>query len=434
MQLLHHVRHLRTRLRLERRTLRFRLTVLYGSLFLLAGAALLAITNVLVGQSTGDFLFYRSMKGEVFITQKTSMPVKVPSVFVPVPGKGLQVPSAATIVQAEAQVDQLIALANQQHANEQHQLLVGSGIALAIMAVVSIGLGWFVAGRALRPLRTIKTTTRKISASSLHERLALEGPQDEIKELGDTFDGLLGRLETSFEAQRRFVANASHELRTPLTRQRTLVEVALGDREATVASLRASYARVLAAVEQQEGLIEALLTLARSERGLERCEPFDLATIAAEVLRIRRPEIERRGLHLRATLATAGASGDPRLVERLVANLVDNAIRHNVAEGQIQVAAETRQGRAIVVVANSGPIIPPAEVDRLFQPFQRLGADRTGNRDGLGLGLSIVQAIATAHAAELTAYPCPEGGLAIEVRFPDVVSGANGHSLVASAD
>jgi signal transduction histidine kinase len=303
------------------------------------------------------------------------------------------------------------------------QLLVVSGIALAIMSVVAIGLGWLVAGRVLHPLRTITTAVREISASNLHARLALAGPDDELTELGQTFDGLLGRLEAAFEAQRRFVANASHELRTPLARQRTLVEVALGDPEATLDSMRASYARVLAAAEQQERLIEALLTLARSERGLERHEPVDLAAVTDEVLMTRRPEMERHGLHVEAALDHAPIAGDHHLVERLVANLVDNAVGHNVADGRIAISTRTTAGQASLSVANNGPVIPASAVGRLFQPFQRLGAERTGQRDGLGLGLSIVQAIAAAHGATLSARAQPDGGLAVEVRFPACEAG-----------
>jgi signal transduction histidine kinase len=456
---------------MARRTVRFRLTVLYGSLFLVAGAGLLAITYLLVLQSTGDYLFVRGTNSTLVLAQGHSTPRKGPSAaqgatahrtdVTPAQAQaqidrllaqaaqqhtgsrkgpsaylsspdGTVHPTDATLAQAKAQIDRLMAQVSQQHDDELHQLLLMSGIALAIMAVVSIGLGWFVAGRALRPLRTITAAARDISASNLHERLALDGPEDEVKELGDTFDGLLGRLEGSFEAQRRFVANASHELRTPLTRQRTLVEVALGDPEATVDSLRASYGRVLTAVEQQERLIEALLTLARSERGLERREPFDLANLTGEVLLARRSEVERRGLHLQAKLEHATTSGDRRLVERLVANLVDNAARHNVPDGHVKVVAGTKAGRVHLSVANTGPKIPPAEVDRLFQPFRRLGVDRTAQRDGLGLGLSIVQAIATAHGATISAQAQPEGGLAIEVAFPAAATNDPLHEAAAS--
>jgi signal transduction histidine kinase len=288
------------------------------------------------------------------------------------------------------------------------------------MAVASIWLGWLVAGRALRPLRTITNAARDISANNLHRRLALEGPDDDVKQLANTFDDLLGRLEASFDAQRQFVANASHELRTPLTLERTLVEVALADPDATVDSLRATCERVLAAGEQQERLIEALLTLSRSQRGLDHREPFDLAAIAADILETRGPEAEARGLRIVTAVERAEASGDKRLAERLVANLVDNATRHNVPGGRIEVATTGRAGRAILRIANTGPMIRSDDLDRLYQPFQRLDAERNGDQDGLGLGLSIVQAIATAHGATLATKAQREGGLEITVTFPPV--------------
>jgi signal transduction histidine kinase len=313
---------------------------------------------------------------------------------------------------------QLSKLAAQQRTAELNQLLEESGIALAIMAVVSIGLGWLVAGRVLRPLRTITAAARSVSASSLHARLALAGPDDELKELGDTFDGLLARLEAAFGAQRQFVANASHELRTPLARQRTLIEVALADPQPSVTGLQDVCERVLATGEQQERLIEALLTLARSQRGLDRREPVDLAAITDEVVLTRRPETQSRGLTVAAKLGPAPALGDARLAERLVANLFDNAVLHNVAHGSIEVATATQDGHAVLSVSNTGPVIERGEVSRLFQPFQRSGIDRTGGRDGLGLGLSIVGAIAAAHGAWLRANERPGGGLGIQVGFP----------------
>jgi signal transduction histidine kinase len=414
------------RLHLPRRTVRFRLTVLYGGLFLLAGAALLAVTYFLVSHSTGNSLYLNSGGKSVFIEQK----VGGSHFYKPKP----LIPTTVSLAEAQSQIHKLLAQATRQHDDELHQLLITSGVALAIMAVVSIGLGWLVAGRALQPLRTITTAVRDISAGNLHERLALDGPDDELRDLGDTFDALLGRLESSFEAQRRFVANASHELRTPLARQRTLVEVAMSDPEATIESLRASYQRVLTANEDQERLIEALLTLARSERGIERRERFDLATLTGDVLLTRHPEARRRGLRIVATLSSAPTSGDPRLVERLVTNLVDNAVRHNVTQGQVEVMTGTRSGQAVLSVVNSGPVIPSAELDRLFQPFQRLGAERIGHRDGLGLGLSIVQAIAVAHGATLTTGARPEGGLSIDVRFPAIGGGADEPGFSALRD
>jgi signal transduction histidine kinase len=429
------LRVLCSRLRRPRHSVRLRLTLLYCGLFLASGAGLLAITYLLVLRSTANYLFTFNSRTNraLFLATQSNAPIKERGIFFPAQGLRGKPPTAIPPAQAQAQIHQIQAQVAQQHADVLHQLLVQSGIALTIMAVLAIGLGWLVAGRVLGPLRTITAAVRHISASNLHERLALDGPDDEIKELGDTFDGLLGRLESAFEAQRRFVANASHELRTPLTRQRTLVEVALDDPEATLDSLRASYARVLAAVEQQERLIEALLTLARGERGLERRESFDLAAVTAEVLRARSPELQRRALHIDATLTSAATAGDPRLVERLVANLVDNAMRHNVAAGQISVATGTGAGYAMLAVIKSGPVIPAAALARLFQPFQRLGADRTAHRDGMGLGLSIVQAITVAHGATLTVRAQPEGGLAIEVRFPSA-GGAIGHVKRKSTD
>jgi signal transduction histidine kinase len=303
------------------------------------------------------------------------------------------------------------------------QLLIESGIALGIMAVASVGLGWLMAGRVLSPLRTITAAARRISARSLHQRIGMTGPDDELKELGDTFDQLLGRLDASFRAQRQFVANASHELRTPLARQRTLLEVALRDRQATNASLRLACERALVAGEQQERLIAALLTLARGERGLDVFEPFDLGAVAADALAARRDEAQARGLTVTADLGAAPALGDPRLAERLVANLADNAIRYNGPGGLVEITAGRRGDRAFLAVTNTGPVIPPDQLGRLFQPFQRLAEGRRtepgrAEQGGLGLGLAIVSAIAAAHGAALHAATRAAGGLVIEVSFP----------------
>jgi signal transduction histidine kinase len=269
----------------------------------------------------------------------------------------------------------------------------------------------------LRPLHKITSAARDISASNLHERLALEGPDDELTELGDTFDELLSRLESSFQSQRQFVANASHELRTPLTVERALLEVALADPDGDYDSLRAACERVLASSEEQERLIEALLTLASSERGLERREPFDLGAVAAEVVRVTREEADLRGLRVDCAIDHAPTAGDPRLAERLVRNLIDNALRHNVPGGHVEIATTAGAGRATLTVASSGAAIPPREIERLLRPFERLGG-RADHGDGHGLGLSIVQAIAIAHGATLTAGPQSQGGLRVEVGFP----------------
>jgi signal transduction histidine kinase len=302
-------------------------------------------------------------------------------------------------------------------ANSQAQVIRSLAI-LAGLVMASLAAGWLIAGRFLRPLRTITATARDISASNLNRRLALTGRNDEFKDLGETLDDLFGRLEASFDSQRHFVANASHELRTPLAAERTLLQVALADPGATTATLRETCQQVLTLGDQQERLIEALLTLASSERGVEQWEPFDLADIAAQALDDRRQEAERLGLHLHTSLTAAPATGDPSLAESLVANLLDNAVRHNVPGGRVEVSTTMTDGRAVIRVSNTGPVVPPHELNRLFQPFQRLGHERIRHGDGRGLGLAIVRAIAAAHKAAVTAAARPEGGLDIEVSFP----------------
>ena len=373
---------------LPRRTVRLRLTLLYVGLFLASAAGLLTITYVLVEQQLPR------------ITTNGGM--------IAITGGSGDLGTGAPLLQTVAvRVGQ----------DTLDQLLIESGIALGIMAVASVGLGWLMAGRVLSPLRTITATARRISARSLHQRIAMTGPDDELKELGDTFDQLLGRLDASFRAQRQFVANASHELRTPLARQRTLLEVALRDREATNASLRAACERALVAGEQQERLIAGLLTLARGERGLDRFEPLDLAALAGTAAAARRDDADDAQVSLATRISAAMAAGDPGLAERLVANLVDNAIRYNAAGGRVEIGTGTRAGRPYLTVANTGPVIPPDQLGRLFRPFQRMDPARRAP-GGLGLGLAIVSAIAAAHGADLRAVTRAGGGLAIDVVFP----------------
>jgi signal transduction histidine kinase len=415
------------------RTVRLRLTLLYVGLFLASAACLLVITYFLVAQQ---------LPGAV--TLRTSGGIAGTGGQVITGGTGASAAACAppadgtppTVAQMNDCVQQAAAgLRN----DTLDQLLIESGVALGIMAVASVGLGWLMAGRVLSPLRTITATARRISARSLHQRIAMSGPDDELKELGDTFDQLLGRLDASFRAQRQFVANASHELRTPLARQRTLLEVALRDKQATNASLRTACERALAAGEQQERLIASLLTLARGERGLDAFEPFDLGIVATGTVAAVRDEAEARGVTVTAVLGPAAALGDSRLAEQLAANLADNAVRYNMAGGQVEISTGDRDGRAFLTVSNTGPVIPPDQLGRLFQPFQRLdpgragrggpsgGAGRDGGRPergGLGMGLAIVSAIAAAHGAELRAVTRAEGGLAIEVVFPPVPSRA----------
>jgi signal transduction histidine kinase len=295
---------------------------------------------------------------------------------------------------------------------------VAAIVMIALLAVLALGVGWLIAGRVLRPLRTITTAARDISAGNLHQRLAVNGPDDEFRQLGDTLDGLFGRLEAAFQAQRHFVANASHELRTPLTAERTLLQVALADPGATTAALRSACEKALQWNDQQERLIDGLLTLASSERGIEVWEPFDLADTTAKAILDCHQDAERRAIRVDAALTAAPATGDPALAGSLLANLVSNAIRHNLDGGRIEIATAITDGRAVVTISNTGPLIAPGEIDRLFQPFQRLGAQRLRPSSGHGLGLAIVRAIAAVHGAALTAAPRAEGGLDITVSFP----------------
>src|SRR5579859_2279429 len=291
-------------------------------------------------------------------------------------------------------------------------------IALPVVVLLAVAGGWLIAGRLLRPLRTITATARDISASNLNRRLDLAGRDDEFAELGETLDDLFGRLEASFESQRRFVANASHELRTPLAAERTLLQVALRDPDATAQALRSECEQVLALGDQQERLIEALLTLATSEGGIEQWEPFDLAAVAWHVVTVRRAEAVRGGIDVETRLTEAPMAGDPRLAESLVANLVDNAIRHNCAPGRAEISTVAAGGQATLRVRNTGPVIAPEELSRLSQPFGRAVGERIRHTGGHGLGLAIVQAIVRAHGATLAPRALPEGGLDIEVRFP----------------
>jgi signal transduction histidine kinase len=463
-------------LRLPRRTARLRLTALYGCLFLLSGVALVAITYGLFERATEYKTPQLPKIPHTSAIEHLQLPVApTPNQVLAAPGRTLPqgesvhllqhphqlaqaqyelgqaqqelgqarprlilgVPSGLArirhqlskaqhqlaegqhqLADAVHQVAQAGSVQAAQRAIDSHQLLVNSGIALAIVAVLAVLAGWLVAGRMLRPIRTITRTARRISSTSLHERLALDGPQDELKELGDTLDDLFGRLDAAFEAQRQFVANASHELRAPLTRQRALIQVALADPDANRASLRAAHERVLASEQHLEQMIDGLLTLTRGQTGLERREHLDLATVAAQALGMRDVETANLGLDVRATLAPAPTVGDPRLVERLIANLLDNAIRHNVPHGYVEITTGTGDRRAFVAVANSGPTIPAEEVARLLQPFQRLHGTRTTHGGGNGLGLAIVGAIAAAHRATLTTRPRSGGGLIVEVTFP----------------
>ena len=418
-------------MRVPRRTARLRLTVLYGAAFLVCGAAVLAVVIYVVfgranisqpGNSpTAEFSGRVPAAAVHRAGANDIIPISVPAYDVQQSGRydfvKIRVPASQPGLTA-AQKAKLLSEAQVRVSYDERQVLIISAAALAVIAVAAAVIGWLIAGRVLRPLRTITTAARRISASSLHERLALHGPDDELRELGDTLDGLFARLEASFDAQRRFAANASHELRTPLTRERALLQVTLADPAATTGTWEAAGRELLASNAEQEHLIEAMLTLASSEAGTGEREPLDLAAIASATVAAAQPAIGRLGLRAATAIQPAALDGDPFLIQQLAANLIDNAVRHNIPGGDIQVGTATSDAGAVLSVTNSGQVIPAAEVDRLFQPFQRLGA-RPARRDGgHGLGLSIVKAIATAHAATITARPRPGGGLTIDVTFP----------------
>jgi signal transduction histidine kinase len=382
-----------SRLRRPRPTARLRLTLLYGCLFTLAGAALLGFTYWLFDRATND--------------GKRILPVLAPG------------QRSIECLQKDHHCMRLLrAWRDQYAAGLLHTLLAQSGIALAVMAALAFALGWLVAGRVLRPVRTITATARAISATSLHERLPLTGPDDEFTELAATLNDLLARLEASFTAQRHFVANASHELRTPLTLDRTLLQLALRNPRTSVEQWRTTGQELLESGQQQERLLEALLTLATSEGGISNREPADLSEAAAASLHATCPEADRQRVRVETSLHPASVLGDPHLIERLAANLLDNAVRHNTMGGTVQLSTGQQDGRVVISVINTGPVIPPAEVTRLFRPFERLAAPRASNGNGHGLGLSIVAAIADAHGAAIAAHARPEGGLRIQVSFP----------------
>ena len=378
------------RRRMPPRTIRLRLTVLYGVVSVLSAAVLLAITIMLADG----------------LTPRTT----------PVPGQAATTSGQQALAQALARIAQLQAQLRQ--VDPLHQLLVAAAAALAIMAGTSIALGWVVAGRALRPLRAITTATQQISEEDLHRRLAMPGPRDELTNLADTIDGLLARLQAAFEGQQNFVANASHELRTPLAASRTMLEVALADPAASAAALRSACQDVLIEERHQERLIDALLTLARSQRGLDRRKPLDLGEITTDILRTREPDAASRDVTVSASIASAPVLGDDGLLRQLAANLIDNALRHNVPHGTLSIHVTSDRDHSTLKVANTGPVIAQDEIGRLLQPFQRLSSRRPADDDGLGLGLPIVAAITRAHHATLLVSPGDCGGLNIEASFP----------------
>jgi len=311
-----------------------------------------------------------------------------------------------------------------QHTADVHLLLTGSAVAVALLVPASLLLGWAVAGRVLGPLRAITATARELSATALGRRVALVDAGDEIGELGATLDALFARLEASFEAHRRFVANASHELRTPLAGQKAVLQVALGDPAADLPSLRAACEEAIRLDDREDRLIGALLTLATSDRGVEVWQDVDLAGVVGRVAGSLRGEAERRGLAMEVHLEPAVVRGDGRLVEVLATNVVDNAVRHNVIGGRVEVSVGRDGGKVVLAVRNTGAVIPAGDVEGLFEAFRRGGGARQTAADGHGLGLAIARAVATAHGAQVEATARPAGGLVLVVRFPLAGDGA----------
>jgi hypothetical protein len=431
-------------------TLRLRLTLLYGLVFVAAGAGLLAVTYGLFKHNQSSASQTLALRGVQFtLPPGATIKGRGPGFAVSQTGSGPVTTMHETISKArasgnvstpvraspgflkkikssgQAQLLFLAARANArlriEQANDASSLLEWSAIALGVVALLSIALAWWLAGRALRPLRTMNARAREISAESLHQRLGVDERRDELGELATTFDALLARLESSFESHRRFVANASHELRTPITLERTLVEVALADPDASVESLRRVCERVVSSTEEQERLLDALLTLARSEAGVGDGESVDLAVLAEDALLAR--ESQLAGIAVERSLESAPVIGDQALLERLLGNLIDNAIIHNGGEARwigISTFADA-DGVPSLRIANGGGAIAAADVDRLFEPFRRGVGERLGSDGhGLGLGLSIVRAVAIAHSAEIEARGLPDGGLELELRFSSV--------------
>ncbi len=373
--------------RLPRRTIRVRLAVLFFAVFLASGAVLVAVTIAVWQVRTGDLT------------------------AAPVPTASLQNPATGVT----------------QHSSDRHQLLIASGIALAIMAGASLVFGWLVAGRFLRPLRTITATTREISATNLRERLNLTGPNDELQELADTFDQLLDRLERSFAFERQFVANASHELRTPLAGMRTSLDVAMAKRGPVPPHIRTLADRLRRELDHVDRLLESFLTLAHTEHGpLADESTVSLAELARLAIERRADAISAMGLEVEQQRPDAWVTGSETLLSRMVENVIDNAINHNQPGGWVRVTTAVEDKRAQLVVENGGPSLDSDQVKQLAQPFRRIGAERTGSDKGVGLGLAIVSSIAEVHGGTLDLEALRDGGLRVAITLPLAVKTAAG--------
>ncbi|MGW3768786.1 sensor histidine kinase [Actinomadura verrucosospora] len=392
-----------------RLSLRARLTLTYGGLFLVAGVVLLGATYALFDQQ----LSRSSTK--VLATRVNPAPGTAP------PAGSAQ--QASQEARAMADADRWMRDRREElHDAAVTSLVTQGSIALLVVGGAAAGFGWLIAGRALSPLHRVTETARRIAGSpaadrGLHERIALRGPHDEVKELADTFDAMVDRLDRSFDGQRRFVANASHELRTPLTLGRALVEVAM-HRESASPDVRQLGETLLQINARHERLITGLLLLARSENEITNRAPVDLADVVAHVAAQTALEADGSGIAVETDAAEAMTAGDALLLERVVQNLLENGLRHNTDSGWVSVSCRTENGRAVLEVANSGPAVPPYEIPALFEPFRRLDADRLVTAKGAGLGLSIVQSIVRAHNGTVTAVPRREGGLTVTIALP----------------
>jgi signal transduction histidine kinase len=412
-----------SRLAHPKTTVRWRLTLLYGGLFLVLSAALLAITYTLVSDAT--------------VTHGGLSPQAIsalPSHLRPGPPGHERLVKAATngrlpagtvpselrkLLSSPAGQAVLRFVGSNQRITDLHQLVIESGIALAIMAIISTLLGWVIAGRVLHPLRTITATTQQISEANLHERLAMQGPRDELRKLADTIDGLLERLGVAFDAQRRFVANASHELRTPLAMMRTSLDVAVAKPEGVPPQLQALDSELREDLDHADRLLESFLVLARAQHGaLTDQSSVPLERIVTAALEARSDAIVEQQIEVQTALAPVRVTGGETLLSRMVENVIENAVRYNQPHGFINVTSEIHGEAARLVVESDGPVLDQRSVAELAQPFRRLGAERTRSENGLGLGLSIVAAVAAAHGGALDLHARPQGGLRVQITLP----------------
>ena len=388
-----------------RPTIRIRLTLLYGGMFLIAGVLLLSIIYLLAAQALhlGNELPFKVLDGSRVQPTNHTCP-------------GITGYAGRDLPEGQFN-DALNACMNHQRQLALDGLLRRSLLALLGLSVVAFAFGYAMAGRVLSPLGRITRTARMVAGSDLSRRIELDGPDDELKELADTFDEMLGRLARAFDAQRRFVANASHELRTPLAINRTLLEVQLSDPDAP-ADLRHLAKTLLSTNERSEQLVDGLLLLARSDNEIVDRQPVDLAEVADLAIDQIRAEAQRKDVELRGERRPAVVQGNGVLLERIALNLVQNAVRHNAEGGWIEVTTETHPGQAVLVVVNTGPVVPAYELDNIFEPFRRLRTERTNSDKGVGLGLSIARSVARAHGGRIEAEAREGGGLVMRVTLP----------------